>query len=80
MLSVEFGLTNIRGLGLLVACDLPAAKGADVVVAALENGLLINSPKPDCLRFMPALITCEKHIDEMIEKFIPALRKVRLSV
>jgi acetylornithine/N-succinyldiaminopimelate aminotransferase len=79
-ISAEFGLSNIRGLGLLVACNLPVEKGTEVVAAALENGLLINSPNPDCLRFMPALIASEKHVDEMIQKLIPALKKVLLSV
>ncbi len=65
-LGKEMGLTNIRGLGLLLAVDLPHDRGADVVAAAFDRGLLINAPKPTSLRFMPALTVTDKEIDEML--------------
>jgi acetylornithine/N-succinyldiaminopimelate aminotransferase len=65
-LGKETGLTNIRGLGLLQAVDLPHDRGADVVAAAFDRGLLINAPKPTSLRFMPALTVTDKEIDEML--------------
>ena len=75
-LGQEFGFTDIRGLGLLMAVDLPQDKGADVVAACLERGLLINAPRPNTLRFMPALTVSNAEIDEMIDTLRGALRQV----
>jgi acetylornithine/N-succinyldiaminopimelate aminotransferase len=75
-LSAEFGFTDIRGMGLLVAVDLPVDKGADVVAGALERGLLINAPRPNTLRFMPALNVSNAELDEMSEILTAVLRKV----
>ncbi len=75
-LAGEFGFTDVRGLGLLMAVDLPSDKGADVVNAALERGLLLNAPRPSTLRFMPALTVSNGEIDEMIETLRAVLRQV----
>ncbi|HKJ00052.1 MAG TPA: acetylornithine/succinylornithine family transaminase [bacterium] len=75
-LGGEFGFTDIRGLGLLMAVDLPVDKGADVVNAALQQGLLLNAPRPNTLRFMPALTVSNAEIDEAIETLRSVLRKV----
>lgn len=75
-LSKEFGFTDIRGMGLLVAVDLPQDKGADVVARAFEQGLLLNAPRPATIRFMPALTVSNKEIDEMLEILTAVLRKV----
>jgi acetylornithine/N-succinyldiaminopimelate aminotransferase len=56
--------------------DLPAPKGADVVAACLADGLLINSPRPETLRFMPALTLSNKEIDEMTEILRGVLQRV----
>ena len=39
---------------------------AEVADAALERGLLINAPRPDSLRFMPALTVTRAEVDRMI--------------
>lgn len=65
-LKERFGLKNIRGRGLLVAFDLPAERGADVVRESMKAGLLLNSPQPSTIRLMPPLIVSREHIDEMI--------------
>ena len=41
--------------------------GASIVAQALQQGLLLNSPQPDALRFMPALNVTRAEISEMIE-------------
>lgn len=59
-----------RGLGLLRALVLPDERGPAFVKAGLElapTGLLINSPRPNLLRFMPALNVSRKEIDLMLE-------------
>jgi acetylornithine/N-succinyldiaminopimelate aminotransferase len=64
-LSERHGLGPVRGRGLLLAMDLKASSGSDLVTAAREKGLLINAPRPDTLRFMPALNVTREEIDSM---------------
>ena len=65
-LSSEFGLGTTRGSGLLIALDLDNQNGPAIVDKALENGLLLNAPRPDSLRFMPALNVSIDEIDEAV--------------
>jgi acetylornithine/N-succinyldiaminopimelate aminotransferase len=65
-LSQELGLGEVRGRGLLLALDLHEAIGSRVVEAALESGLLINAPRPNTIRFMPALNVTFEEIDQMV--------------
>ena len=45
---------EVRGLGLMVACDLAEGVSApDVVLAGLDEGLLLNFTGPRTLRFLP---------------------------
>jgi acetylornithine/N-succinyldiaminopimelate aminotransferase len=66
-LSARHGLGEVRGRGLLLALDLKLPIGAAIVAQALEDGLLLNSPQPDALRFMPALNVTREEISEMID-------------
>jgi acetylornithine/N-succinyldiaminopimelate aminotransferase len=66
-LSADHRLGAVRGRGLLWALDLGQPTGADLVRLARESGLLINSPRPESLRFMPALTVSAAEIDRMIE-------------
>jgi acetylornithine/N-succinyldiaminopimelate aminotransferase len=65
-LSRELKLSEVRGRGLLLALGLGREIGSAVVDAALDRGLLVNSPRPAVLRFMPALNVSPAEIDEMI--------------
>ena len=76
-LSAEHGLGPVRGRGLLLALDLGQPSGGDLVTLAREAGLLINSPRPDSLRFMPALNISRAEIDAMIEILGSVLRSRR---
>jgi acetylornithine/N-succinyldiaminopimelate aminotransferase len=67
MLSHRHGLGEVRGLGLLLALDLRQDIAAEVVDLARMRGLLINGPRPDSLRFMPALTVADEEIDRMID-------------
>jgi acetylornithine/N-succinyldiaminopimelate aminotransferase len=66
-LSARHGLGEVRGRGLLLALDLKLPIGAAIVAEALANGVLINSPQPDALRFMPALNVTREEISLMID-------------
>ncbi|MET0679361.1 MAG: aminotransferase class III-fold pyridoxal phosphate-dependent enzyme, partial [Burkholderiales bacterium] len=65
-LAARHLLGEVRGRGLLVALDLGRDLGPKVVDAAREAGLLLNSPRPGSLRFMPALTTSAGEIEEML--------------
>jgi acetylornithine/N-succinyldiaminopimelate aminotransferase len=63
------GLVGERGAGLLRALVLPTNDADRVVVAArnLEpHGLLLNAPRPNVLRFMPALTIGEDEVGEAL--------------
>jgi acetylornithine/N-succinyldiaminopimelate aminotransferase len=74
-LSARHGLGSVRGRGLLLALDLGRPIGGDVVTRAREAGLLINSPRPDALRFMPALNVTREEIDQMLGLLEVVLRE-----
>jgi acetylornithine/N-succinyldiaminopimelate aminotransferase len=66
-LSARHGLGDVRGRGLLLALDLKLPISAAIVAQALEAGVLLNSPQPDALRFMPALNVTREEIAQMID-------------
>ncbi len=65
-LSRQHGLGEVRGMGLLLALDTKHRHAGDIMHQAFANGLLVNAPRPDSLRFMPALNITHVEIDEMI--------------
>jgi acetylornithine/N-succinyldiaminopimelate aminotransferase len=65
-ISARHGLGGVRGSGLLLALDLKRPIAAAVVAAALQDGLLLNAPRPDALRLMPALNVTRAEISQMI--------------
>ena len=69
-LSARHGLAGERGSGLLRALILDDERGPEIVQKALALGpvgLLLNSPRPNLLRFMPALNVSVAEIDQMID-------------
>ena len=65
-ISARHGLGEVRGSGLLLALDLKRPIAAAVVAEALHDGLLLNAPRPDSLRLMPALNVTRAEIGQMI--------------
>jgi acetylornithine/N-succinyldiaminopimelate aminotransferase len=66
VLSRRHSCGEVRGKGLLRALALQPDVAPAVVEAARERGLLINAPRPDSLRFMPALTVTVEEIDRMV--------------
>ena len=66
-LSGQFDLGAVRGRGLLLALDLGRDTAPRVVAQARDRGLLLNAPKPNCLRFMPALNTTPDEVEDGLE-------------
>ncbi len=65
-LSASHDHGPVRGRGLLLAMQLNKACGSEIVDQALANHLLINAPRADCLRFMPALNVSREEINTML--------------
>ena len=65
-LSQKHACGEVRGRGLLLALDLRREIGPQAVAEALQRGLLINAPRMDSLRFMPALTVTQPEIDHMV--------------
>jgi acetylornithine/N-succinyldiaminopimelate aminotransferase len=78
-LAAKYGLGEVRGRGLLVALDLGRDVGASIVDAARDAGLLLNSPRPATLRFMPALTVSAGEIDQMLGTLDGLLEKILRS-
>jgi acetylornithine/N-succinyldiaminopimelate aminotransferase len=78
-ISARHGLGGVRGQGLLLALDLKRPIGAAVVACALEEGLLLNAPRPDTLRFMPALNVTREEIALMIAQLDAILGKLGVA-
>lgn len=76
-LSEKYALGCVRGKGLLLALDLNRSIGAQVIKAAMSQGLLLNSPQPDTLRFMPALNVENADIDQMIDVLDGVLEQIK---
>ena len=65
---------EVRGLGLMVACDLAEGVSApDVVLAGLDEGLLLNFTGPRTLRFLPPLVCTNEDVDVLAEKLAALL-------
>ncbi len=63
----EGKLTSVRGRGLMLAGDLPDARAAEVVLAALEQRIVLNSTGPATLRFIPPFVISDSDVDRVIE-------------
>jgi acetylornithine/N-succinyldiaminopimelate aminotransferase len=72
-LSGRHRLGEVRGRGLLVALDLGRDIGAKVVDFARNDGVLINSPRPHTLRFMPALNVSADEVSLLLERLDAAI-------
>ena len=78
-ISAEFNLDGERGEGLLRALMLSSDIGGQLVELARDRnpeGLLINSPRPNLLRFMPALNVSDDEIHQMCKILRELLKQV----
>lgn len=77
-LSEKHGqISNVRGRGLLTAFDFPNKETRDKFIAkGMEENVMFLGSGDKTIRFRPALIIEEKHIDtglEILEKILPSL-------
>jgi len=81
-LSEQHGLDGERGEGLLRALKLGAPIGGKIVEIARDLepcGLLLNSPRPELLRFMPALNVTYEEIDHMLRLLGLVIEQVKAT-
>jgi acetylornithine/N-succinyldiaminopimelate aminotransferase len=81
-LCSKHGLEGERGEGLLRALKLGSDIGPKIVEIARERnpiGLLLNSPRPNLLRFMPALNVTKEEIDQMIAALSDILSELKAA-
>ncbi|MEE9937116.1 MAG: acetylornithine transaminase [Achromobacter xylosoxidans] len=79
-LSAKYGMKGERGMGLLRALVMDRDDGPAIVEAARNlapNGLLLNAPRGNLLRFMPALNVTAEEIDTMLKQLDGLIGKVR---
>ena len=70
---------DLRGQGLFWGLTLSDDSADAVVKAALHEGLILNAPQADCLRFTPALTVSKANIDEMLLRLARAFSRVRTA-
>lgn len=61
------GVSEVRGMGLLVAAVLAEPVAARVAANAQNAGLLVNAVRPDTLRLAPSLLVSRDEIDKAID-------------
>lgn len=57
-------ITGHRGLGLMQGLEFDGPVG-DIIVKAMDRGLILMSAGANVIRFVPPLIITEEHVDEM---------------
>ena len=79
-LSKELSLDGERGEGLLRALKLNRDIGPEIVERArnLEPiGLLLNSPRPNLIRFMPALNISREELKQMVDLLRGVIKSIK---
>lgn len=79
-LSDKWGMHGERGLGLLRALKMDRPDGAAIVLAARNrepHGMLLNAPRPELLRFMPALNVTADELDLALSELDSIIAEVR---
>ena len=66
-------ITEIRGLGLLLAMEFSHDIAQQVMMTCLDDGLLVNTLRPNALRFMPPLNIGNYEVDEALSILDKAL-------
>ena len=69
-------ITDVRGMGMLIAVQFDSDISANVVAECLPNGLLLNAVRPNTIRFMPPLNASEDELSEAVDILAAALTEV----
>jgi acetylornithine/N-succinyldiaminopimelate aminotransferase len=78
--SRQTSITDVRGMGLMLAMELDSSETAKSVVSQLlAQGILINRTHDTVLRFLPPYIIQKKHVDEVARALDKALGKSKAT-
>lgn len=78
MLAALPEVKEVRGLGLLLACELGEGISAkEVAGACLSNGLVVNPVTQTALRLAPPLLVSDSEIDEAVAILGAVLSEIR---
>ena len=72
-------ITQVRGMGLLLALQFNSDVTPQVVALCNEEGLLLNPLRPNALRLMPPLTVSAEEVDLALERLERVLSKVTFS-
>ncbi len=72
-LAVLPGVSEVRGLGLLLGAELTALDARLVARLSLERGLVVNAVTPTALRLAPSLLVSRPEVDEAVGILTSAL-------
>jgi predicted acetylornithine/succinylornithine family transaminase len=67
-------IREVRGAGLMLGVEL-SVPGKQIVLDAMENGLLLNCTHDVVLRFLPPYIITERDVEQAIKILVKALKK-----
>jgi len=59
-------ITEVRSVGLMIGIDFEQDVAKDIMLRALDKGLIINSTGPKTLRMVPPLILTQQEADQAI--------------
>ena len=68
-------IKEVRGFGLMIGVELDIP-GKQIVVDAMEEGLLMNCTHETVLRFLPPYILTEQDVDRAVQILKKVLKKV----
>lgn len=71
------GVSEVRGLGLLLAAELDGMPAGEAAMAALHEGLVVNAVTGTALRLAPSLLVTESEIEEAVAVLAAVLREGR---
>ena len=63
-------LKERRGKGMIQGLEVDGRPVGEIVVRALENGLIVMTAGGNVLRFVPPLVITKEDVDLMVEKLI----------
>ena len=69
-------ISDIRGMGLLIAVEFDNEISADILSKSNKEGLLLNAVKPNAIRIMPPLTISSSEINQGLECLESVFRTV----
>lgn len=68
-------VTDVRGMGLLIAVEFEDDISAKVLSASNQEGILLNAVRPNAVRLMPPLTISKDEIDQGLERIGRGIEK-----